>query len=1002
MRGSWLCLGLLVVLCAQLATARDCGDEELVVAFGDGGCGGTGDTTRPAVFHLPEDCSNSKTLLTAAKASYFDSGKEPTGDLETGVMYSAASCKCQRSDYKEDLKTLCVDGKQTRELTLKDGNKCTANDAVPVKKEDMRCRCDPKKDATTIYQPCDANDQRLVHFNWKEDSNCRVIPELPLPTPNPTTLKCSVFCGAGTRLTSAGVCETCEAQTFSLGGGENFSTWKPMPSQFTTTCYAKVNGEWKQEDNYCKPWTPTADGSSIYSGNNTGIDNLYSKLELQVNFEVEGWVQFYFRVDAEDGYDGLEFLVDETKHLDRQSQTDWNVHNFTVPAGRHTLKWYYIKDFTLAAGEDLAEIKYIQIGGLRNADATCSRCPDGSFSKAGSGSCSPCEAGQHFVVDKCVACGDDEYSLKGSPSCIKRPLCVPGDIAEEYSECVDNGGKRSRNLSYKFKGDPPICLTANYTLPDAVTGVDCAPCNPGQVLKDGKCTPCEAGTAASKGGSTCDVCAAGSFAPPQQYFDYFDTTTFSKLFRTSCRGDCAATSGWRVSDNHIETDPYHGTQVDVHLALDTEVGDSASVTFEYSLFTDVHGDNGLSMYINGTGVAGVDQHCQEKTCTKKVPLKPGYQSLEWVFRKRSRSYPHFNDTLTIWSIVVEGVKGNVGSGDCRKCEPGSFSGEKSQSCTLCKPGQFAKDEGSTSCDTCDDNSFTGEAGSSECIPCSTGRTSESEHTKCEDTCRFETNGMTFDWKANHEKKTVGPVKIDSDHYSGDVFFSFCNTVNDQCKRPDSSNIDTHACLVETIVSPEQCNMVETKASSLGMVPAYDPLGDVEGFRVTYTGGKCVNDNQVLFQISTRFVCDPAGTALPTYIKSESTKCHPVYEYKTIDGCRYCGESDFSEIMGECVEDSQTIHYALKDGLHCRPGTSQPPDKTVECESPTKLPVGGIVAFVLITLLLSGGLAFLAARFFKLRAKHNKLKAQFGDRLLDMDDFNVGGGDNHNENAPLVD
>ncbi len=59
-----------------------------------------------------------------------------------------------------------------------------------------------------------------------------------------------------------------------------------------------------------------------------------------------GTVSFWWKIDTPDASDVLKFLVDSVEQDGTiVGQTDWNQKTYSIPAGIHTLRWAYVKDF---------------------------------------------------------------------------------------------------------------------------------------------------------------------------------------------------------------------------------------------------------------------------------------------------------------------------------------------------------------------------------------------------------------------------------------------------------------------------------------------------------------------------------------------------------------------------------------------------------------------------------------------------------------------------------
>jgi hypothetical protein len=63
-------------------------------------------------------------------------------------------------------------------------------------------------------------------------------------------------------------------------------------------------------------------------------------------------IRFYWKVSSENGYDMLEFYIDDSLQGSISGSIDWRQVDYTLPAGEHELKWSYIKDWSVSEGDD--------------------------------------------------------------------------------------------------------------------------------------------------------------------------------------------------------------------------------------------------------------------------------------------------------------------------------------------------------------------------------------------------------------------------------------------------------------------------------------------------------------------------------------------------------------------------------------------------------------------------------------------------------------------------
>ena len=83
-------------------------------------------------------------------------------------------------------------------------------------------------------------------------------------------------------------------------------------------------------------------------------DNQSTTLVIELDVLAEGTVSFARKVDTEDSYDYLYFMVDGNEMDSWSGNEDWEEFEYTIPAGLHTLEWTYEKDFIVSDGADAA------------------------------------------------------------------------------------------------------------------------------------------------------------------------------------------------------------------------------------------------------------------------------------------------------------------------------------------------------------------------------------------------------------------------------------------------------------------------------------------------------------------------------------------------------------------------------------------------------------------------------------------------------------------------
>jgi hypothetical protein len=63
-------------------------------------------------------------------------------------------------------------------------------------------------------------------------------------------------------------------------------------------------------------------------------------------------VSFYWKVSSESSYDKLNFYIGTTLKDNISGNVDWQLKEYEIPEGNHTIKWNYIKDKYVSSGQD--------------------------------------------------------------------------------------------------------------------------------------------------------------------------------------------------------------------------------------------------------------------------------------------------------------------------------------------------------------------------------------------------------------------------------------------------------------------------------------------------------------------------------------------------------------------------------------------------------------------------------------------------------------------------
>lgn len=152
--------------------------------------------------------------------------------------------------------------------------------------------------------------------------------------------------------------------TISLAFGAN------SDETFETGNFTNLN--WIQNS---YPWGIT--NSNVYAGNycaksyNFGnTNNASSELSITWTSSIDDSLSFYHKVSSESGYDWFRFYIDGTKMEESSGPiNDWERSAYMIPAGTHTFKWAYEKDYSASNGSDCAwidNINFPMTGTCRN------------------------------------------------------------------------------------------------------------------------------------------------------------------------------------------------------------------------------------------------------------------------------------------------------------------------------------------------------------------------------------------------------------------------------------------------------------------------------------------------------------------------------------------------------------------------------------------------------------------------------------------------------------
>jgi hypothetical protein len=751
------------------------------------------------------------------------------------------------------------------------------------------------------------------------------------PPPFEFNLPCNLTCQDGQYLEpGATSCSNCSAGSISRGGAIYVDSWFEWPVNllsYNTYCLDTYSGE-LLNTSACAGWQ--LDGYYVSSG--ATHDSQTSVLDITVNLQTSGYLNFEFLVDAELDFDGLNLFVDGNEVFSLLSTTQGNFLGFqtSLIAGYHLISFQYSKDISFSSGIDSAIIQSLEIGGIYYAwDIVCESCEEGEYAASGDGSCTTCPLNTYATwnAGECTPCLSTQYSYPGSEFCTTRPACTSNDYQVLGSQAC-SGGTQALTSTWL---QPQIC-SPGVSLP-AATSQACPACDPGfyRDVTSGVCMACPSGQAGGGlGVSSCQTCLAGTAASPvlsRTRFNYWLPQE-----STGCYGDCG-TNGWRLRNNYIDSGEAHGAAVSSYYQLDIN-----SMTPGFLYFQHYFNCSGLCMLSffdpysgSATGVTFDDQGVLTDVT---IPLTVGPHSLVFTFLKIGATGSP-GDMAQIFNITVTNVVGG-GAPECATCPAGSISSLGSPYCTNCSLG-YTSDPTGTVCQACTGNTFTPNEGS-ECLLCGAGNVATYDHSDCISPCTFAAgdvltvNNVTYDFTALSPNywSNLGPY-VDSDY---NYYVNLCEKSNlGLCYDAYGNDIDTFVCQYDNVVD---------WSIGLGSYAGYYALPDrypntTRGVEVQFTGGALgcgpFYGTAVARTTNVALVCDPYGgsgflngvTDQYGNDLTEDPKCTYNFEVRSIYACPLCAEgTDYSYYYTACVNGQRSkVYYWFQNPPLCHDGTSPP-------------------------------------------------------------------------------
>lgn len=149
----------------------------------------------------------------------------------------------------------------------------------------------------------------------------------------------------------------------------------PIIEDFETACFTRL--PWKFSGN--KDWIISQ--NFPYEGDfcsESGVitDNQESSMYVTLNVLTPSDISFYRKVSSEANYDFLYFYIDGQEQGKWAGEQSWEKFTYQVPAGIHSFRWRYRKDYSVSNGSDKAWVDYISWPPVANMLLFASAGPD--------------------------------------------------------------------------------------------------------------------------------------------------------------------------------------------------------------------------------------------------------------------------------------------------------------------------------------------------------------------------------------------------------------------------------------------------------------------------------------------------------------------------------------------------------------------------------------------------------------------------------------------------
>jgi hypothetical protein len=151
----------------------------------------------------------------------------------------------------------------------------------------------------------------------------------------------------------------------SLSGQGALSQTVPVHGDLDVDLYlgALIAEDFETGDFTAMPWALTGNANwyvqsqEVHSGDHAArsgamTHNQSCHLSVTVDCGAGGELSFWYKVSSEANYDYLQFFIDGGMQAEWAGEVGWAQFTTTVPAGEHTFRWTYDKDYSVSNGSD--------------------------------------------------------------------------------------------------------------------------------------------------------------------------------------------------------------------------------------------------------------------------------------------------------------------------------------------------------------------------------------------------------------------------------------------------------------------------------------------------------------------------------------------------------------------------------------------------------------------------------------------------------------------------